>query len=79
MYHAGDVKALPTYGAFVVQCHRVIPKLLLLVSATLESTTTVRFCDSTMLPVCKQPRVKAHKVAKGFASWALTTKAHLWF
>jgi len=69
MYHTQDIKAVPTYGAFVVQCHRVIPKLLLLVSMTLESTTKVRFCDSTMLPVCKQARVKEHKVAKGFANW----------
>lgn len=69
MYHADDVRTLPTYGAFVVQCHRVLPKLLLLVSCTLESTTSLRFCDSTMLPVCKQVRAKVHKVAKGLAAW----------
>ena len=69
IYHANDVRALPTYGAFVVQCHRVIPKLLLLVSATLESSTSVRFCDSTMLPVCKNERALSHKVAKGLAAW----------
>lgn len=69
IYHSGDVRALPTYGAFVVQCHRILPKLLLLVSVTLESNTPLRFADSTMLPVCKNVRVKSHKVAKGVAAF----------
>lgn len=69
LYHVRDVRALPTYGAFVVQCHRVLPKLLELVSVTMNSDTPVRFCDSTMLPVCRNVRSKVHKVAKGVAAW----------
>lgn len=69
MYHDEDVRALPTYGAFVVQCHRIMPKLLALVSATLPSDTPLRLADSTMLPVCKNVRATHHKVAAGVAAW----------
>lgn len=69
MYHAQDVRTLPTYGAFVAQCHRILPKLLDLVSLTLSSNTSVRFCDSTMLPVCRGVRSKTYKVAKDMVNW----------
>lgn len=69
LYHARDVRSLPTYGAFVVQCHRVLPKLITLVSLTLQSSASLRFTDSTMLPVCKNHRALRHKVAKAVAAW----------
>lgn len=69
LYHQNDVKALPTYGGFVVACGRVLPKLVTLVSLSLGSDTPLRFCDSTMLPVCKLQRSKQHRVAKAVAAY----------
>lgn len=69
MYHANDVKSLPTYGAFVAQCHRVLPKLIAVVSLTMQSDTLFRFADSTKLPVCRNHRVTSYKVAKSVTAW----------
>jgi len=69
MYHHQDVRSLPTYGSFVVQCHRVLPKLIAVVSLTMQSHTPLRFADGTKLPVCRNHRVKHHKVAKAVAAW----------
>jgi len=69
MYHARDVRQLPKYNAFVAQCHRILPKLIAVVSLTMESDTPLRFADSTMLPVCRNHRAKRHKVAAGVAAW----------
>lgn len=69
MYHGQDVRLVPKYGAFVAQCHRVLPKLIAVVSLTMHSNTPLRFADSTKLPVCKNHRVLKHKVATGIAAW----------
>lgn len=60
---------LPAYGNFVAQCHRNLENLVCFLSLTLPSDTTLRFTDSTMLPVCKLQRSKQHKVAKAVAAY----------
>jgi hypothetical protein len=60
---------LPRYQKFVAHVHRLLPRLAWLLSALLSNGATVRFCDSTMLPVCKNGRADRHKVAKGYAQW----------
>lgn len=60
---------LPAYQNFIMQCHRNLENLVCLLSLTLGSETTLRFCDSTMLPVCKLQRSKQHKVAKTVAAY----------
>lgn len=77
IYHAKDVKDLPTYGGFVAQCHRLLPKLVSLVSLTLSSATPLRFCDSTILPVCRNQRAVRHKVARAIAAWGYNIDCYI--
>src|SRR5262245_10853842 len=58
---------LPRYQKFVAHVHRLLPTLTWLLSSLLVSGAALRFCDSTMLPVCKTVRGDRHKVAKGIA------------
>ncbi len=60
---------LPRYQNFVAHCHRLLPVLTRLLQTTLSSATSVRFVDSTMLPVCKLVRADRHKVARGVAAF----------
>lgn len=60
---------LPKYQNFVAHCHRLLPTLVWLLQTLLVSNAPLRFCDSTMLPVCRRVRADRHKVAKGFAKW----------
>lgn len=60
---------VPRYQNFVAHCHRLLPVLTGLLRVTLSSTTSVRFVDSTMLPVCKLVRADRHKVARGVAAF----------
>jgi len=60
---------LPKYQNFVAHCHRLLPTLVWVLQALLVSDAPLRFCDSTMLPVCRNVRADRHKVAKGIAAW----------
>jgi transposase len=60
---------LPKYQNFVAHCHRLVPVLVWLLQALLTTSAAIRFCDSTMLPVCRTVRADRHKVAKGIAKW----------
>jgi hypothetical protein len=68
MYHHRDVPKLGTYGAFVAHCHRLIPKLLELLSLLLVPAE-LQLVDSTKLPVCRNHRADHYKVAAGLAGW----------
>lgn len=57
---------LPCYVGFIIQCHRILPKLTYILSQLLRESGLV-FVDSTMLEVCKSVRADDHKVAKGIA------------
>lgn len=60
---------LPCYSKFVEHCHRSIPHLAYLLEQTFNTNAPIKLIDSTMLPVCRTCRGKAHKVAKGYAAW----------
>ncbi|QQS69974.1 IS982 family transposase [Candidatus Saccharibacteria bacterium] len=60
---------LPKYQKFVRHCHRLLPTLVWFLQLTLANDAPLRFCDSTMLPVCKTVRADRHKVAKGVAQF----------
>lgn len=60
---------LPRYQNFVAHCHRLLPVLVWLLQSVLASGAPLRFCDSTMLPVCRLVRADRHKVAKGVAAF----------
>jgi len=60
---------LPKYQNFVAHCHRLLPTLVWLLQILLVSNAPLRFCDSTMLPVCRSVRADRHKVAKAVARW----------
>ena len=66
--HNDDFK-LPYYSKFVECCHRAIPHMERLLKELLVSDASLRFIDSTMLPVCRRCRADSHKVAKGYADW----------
>lgn len=65
----GNFPALPTYGAFVQQCHRVLPELLFVLESLLQRHQPLRLMDSTMLPVCKNIRAAEHKVCRNIADF----------
>jgi transposase len=67
-YHSDDF-TLPAYSKFVEHCHRALPALLWLLEQSLDSGASLRFMDSTMLPVCKLIRADRHRVAKGIAAF----------
>lgn len=69
MYHRLDFPRLPKYEAFVKQCHRLTPVCLALLQRLLCTRVSLRFVDSTMLPVCKLQRADTHRVAKGIAAF----------
>lgn len=60
---------LPRYQNFVAAIHRAIPVMVKLLQSLLKYTATLRFADSTMLPVCKNIRADSHKVARDIAKW----------
>jgi hypothetical protein len=60
---------LPKYQNFVAHCHRLLPVLVWMLGSLLASGAPLRFCDSTMLEVCKLVRADRHKVAKGIAAF----------
>lgn len=62
-----DFPRLPKYNAFLEHCHRVTPIMFTLLQQLLCTTESVRFMDSTMLPVCKLQRAENHKVAQRIA------------
>lgn len=66
--HSGDF-TLPGYSKFVEHCHKALPALCWLLEQTLVETATLRFIDSTMLPVCRLVRADRHKVARGIAAF----------
>ncbi len=59
---------LPNYQNFVVHCHRALPTMVWLLQSLLHYEAILRFEDSTMLEVCKNHRIDAHKVAKAVAA-----------
>lgn len=60
---------LPAYQNFVAHVHRLFPQMVWLLQNLLTSGASLRFADSTMLPVCKSIRAERHKVAKGVAQF----------
>lgn len=73
-YHADDFN-LPAYSKFVEHCHKALPALTWLLEQTLQRDASLRFIDSTMLPVCRLVRADRHKVARSIATFGKTTKA----
>jgi hypothetical protein len=69
MYHTAEFPRIPKYSAFVDHCHRVIPQLLYILEIFLSKKKSLRFVDSTMIPVCKLVRANTHKVAKSIAQF----------
>jgi hypothetical protein len=69
-YHRKEFPRLPDYSAFVRCCHKASSALLSFLQRSLgDSESSLRFVDSTMLPVCKTVRADSHKVAKGIAAF----------
>ena len=60
---------LPAYQNFIAHCHRLLPTLVWLLQCVLASDAPLRFCDSTMLEVCRLVRADRHRVAKGVAQF----------
>src|SRR5258708_73799 len=60
---------LPAYQNFVAHCHRLLPVLVEILGSLLSSGAPLRFCDSTMLEVCKLVRADRHKVARDIAAF----------
>lgn len=66
--HSEDFN-LPCYSKFVEHCHKAIPQMAELLKSLLNNTASIRFIDSTMLPVCRDCRADEHRVAKDYAKW----------
>lgn len=60
---------LPKYQNFVAHVHRLLPQMVWFLQTLLVTDASLRFADSTMLPVCKPIRADRHKVAKGAADF----------
>jgi len=60
---------MPAYQNFVAHCHRLLPVLVEILGSLLVSGAPLRFCDSTMLQVCKNVRADRHRVARNIAQW----------
>jgi Transposase DDE domain len=60
---------ISSYRAFLDCCHRALPLMLSLLSSLLAASATVKFVDSTMIPVCRNVRAGRHKVSKGIAQF----------
>lgn len=69
LYHKSEFPNLPKYSAFVDHCHKVIPLIIYLLEQMLNKQESLRFMDSTMIPVCKSYRANTHKVAKDIAQF----------
>jgi hypothetical protein len=65
----GEFKNLPTYNAFLDQCHKITGILLFMLKKLLNTKSAIKFVDSTMLEVCKLQRADSHKVAKSIAAF----------
>ena len=63
-HYLGYFPRLPKYSAFVEQCHVVLPEMFLVLKSLLASKDSVRFLDSTMVPVCRIHRADSYKVAR---------------
>lgn len=66
--HSDDFH-LPAYSKFVEHCHKALPAMIWLLEQTLDGGATLRFMDSTMLPVCRLVRADRHRVARGLAAF----------
>ncbi len=60
---------LPQYQTFVEHCHRVAPKMFMLLKTLLSPDDAVKLVDATMLPVCRLKRADDHKVARHIAAF----------
>lgn len=60
---------LPKYQNFVAHVHRLLPQMVWTLQSLLVCNASLRFADSTMLPVCKPVRADRHKVTKGVAAF----------
>ena len=58
---------LPAYQNFVNLLHNNLETVNRLLLSILNYSATLRFADSTILEVCKLPRMNRYKVAKGIA------------
>lgn len=67
LYLDREFPKISKYKNFVAQCHKVLPQMIMLLNELLQDKETLRFVDSTMLPVCKLQRADTHKVAKKLA------------
>jgi len=64
-----EFPSLPKYSSFVDHCHRIMPKIYFFLERLLFDQTSLRFVDSTMLPVCKYHRANRHHTAKNIAQF----------
>jgi hypothetical protein len=64
-----EFRNIPTYNAFLDQCHKNTGSLLFVLKKLLNTKSTIKFIDSTMLEVCKLQRADDHKVAKSIAAF----------
>lgn len=62
LYHSKDFPKVP-------KCHKTAPILLGILRYLLVDTASLRFMDSTMIPVCKRVRANDHKVARNIAAF----------
>lgn len=69
LYHRREFPSLPSYSAFVAECHQVLPALVLTLQSLLLPDTTIQFVDSTMLEVCTTRRAADYRVARGVAAF----------
>jgi len=60
---------LPCYENFVKHCHRTLPLMIKVLNDLIQSTSTIRIMDSTMLQVCKLVRADSHKTALNIADF----------
>lgn len=60
---------LPAYSSWMRKCHQALPSMYYILDQLLVKDASLRFIDSTMLPVCRLVRSDRHKVAKGVADY----------
>lgn len=69
LYHQNEFPHIPKYNAFLDHCHRIAPLLHHLLTQLLCTDSSLRFMDSTMIPVCKLARADNHRTALGMAQF----------
>jgi len=69
LYLDREFPKVSKYKNFVAQCHKVLPQMVMLLGSILQREESLRFIDSTMLPVCSNHRADRYKVAKTLASF----------